>query len=54
MSILKRYLGTLDTPTGTLAKALEAVRQRAPDAAGDGERLVLRDPWGTSVALVAH
>lgn len=29
MSILKRYLGTLDTPTGTLAKALEAVRQRA-------------------------
>ncbi|WP_293854310.1 VOC family protein [uncultured Alsobacter sp.] len=33
---------------------IEAVRQRATDAAGDGERLVLRDPWGTSVALVAH
>ena len=33
---------------------IDAVRQRAPQSETDGERLVLRDPWGTAVVLIAH
>lgn len=36
------------------AARIEAIRQRAAQAADGGERLVLRDPWGTAVALTAH
>lgn len=36
------------------AARIEAIRQRAARAGDAGERLVLRDPWGTAVALTAH
>jgi catechol 2,3-dioxygenase len=57
-----RGAGPRELPTTGLAEfeiradaaRIEAIRQRAAQAGDGGERLVLRDPWGTAVALTSH
>lgn len=57
-----RGAGPRELPTTGLAEfeiradaaRIEAIRQRAAQAGDGGERLVLRHPWGTAVALTSH